>query len=50
MIFDEGVQLNLIGKDHWWDVAREINPQLDREQFDKDWAEFTELKKRKALS
>lgn len=31
-------------EDEWFDIARKLKPELTREEFSKDWAEFVKLK------
>lgn len=50
----DDVSLYEFDKDEWWDVLREAirlrgGAPLDRAEFEKDWAEFQELKRRKQM-
>jgi hypothetical protein len=36
-------------KDEWREVARRLRPDWTEEQFEEAWAEFVEMKRRKAL-
>lgn len=45
----EGARLDEFDRDEWRDVARELRPDITDEQFDADWAEFQELKRRRAM-
>jgi hypothetical protein len=44
------VRLNELDADEWFDVARRFKPDMTREQFDKDWAEFQEMKRLRSLN
>ena len=44
------VRLNEFDKEEWWEIAREVRPAYTREEFERDWVEFLEMKKQKALS
>ena len=41
-------RLNELEADEMFDVGRAINSALTREVFDADWAEFCEMKRRRA--
>lgn len=43
------VKLNEFDKDEWWDVCQRCAPHVTREQFDKQWEAFCEMKRKKAL-
>lgn len=43
------MDLNEFDKDEWFDVMRVIKPDLDREEYEKIWAEFQLDKARKKL-
>jgi hypothetical protein len=34
------VRLNEMDDNEWWDVARKLNPNLTREEFDQQWRDF----------
>lgn len=36
-------------KEEWWDVARKVRPTLTREEYVRQWAEFIENKRCRAL-
>jgi hypothetical protein len=46
----EDAKLNEFDADEWFDVARSLRPELTREEFDKAWAGFVELKRQKQLN
>lgn len=41
------IRLDEYDADEWFDLVRAFKPELTREEFDKTWAEFQELKRRK---
>lgn len=41
--------LHHLDQEEMWDVARAMRPDLTREEFDAQWAEFQELKRRKGM-
>ena len=41
-------RLDELDKEEMRDLSKAMNPKLTDEQFDLDWAEFVELKKRKS--
>ena len=42
-------RLHEFDKAEWREVVRKVRPELTDEEFERDWAEFVRLKKRKAL-
>jgi len=46
----DDTRLNEYDADEWFDLARSLNPNLTRDQFDKQWQEFVELKRMKQLN
>ena len=49
MRFDlpEDVRLNELSKEEFRDVTRLLRPNYTDEQYEKDWSEFCEFKRRK---
>jgi hypothetical protein len=45
----EAAELNEFDREEWWDVCRTVKPDMTREQFEADWEEFQELKRKKGL-
>lgn len=45
-----GVPLNELDQNEWWDVCREVRPDLSRADFEAMWADFVERKASGALS
>jgi hypothetical protein len=45
-VSERDVRLNEYDADEWFDVCRQLDPKLTREQFDEMWREFQELKAR----
>ncbi len=43
-------RLDELDQDEAWDVARLLVPDITREQFEADWAEFLALKAAKRLN
>ena len=41
---DESVRLDCYDKEEWWDVARRVNPNITREEYDRQWDEFVQMK------
>lgn len=37
-------RLDELNREEWWEVAKRIDPNMTREQFDADWEEFCRLK------
>lgn len=37
-------RLDELDREEFWDIARRLNPDLSREQYDRDWEEFQALK------
>lgn len=37
-------RLDTFDRDEWWAVARILNPDLSRAEFDRQWEEFQVLK------
>lgn len=46
----EPAPLTELDKDEFRDVSRKINPKMTDEEFDRAWAEFVELKRRRSLN
>lgn len=46
----EPARLDELDADEMFDVARVFKPDLTREAFDVQWAEFARLKRQRALS
>jgi hypothetical protein len=44
-----GTRLDEYDKEEWWDVARRLNADITREEYEQQWAEFVALKKGKEL-
>lgn len=44
---DDDARLDEHDADEWFEIARRLKPGLMREEFDADWAEFQDLKRRK---
>jgi hypothetical protein len=40
----DDVRLNELDREEFWDVARKLNPQLSREDFDQQWDHFQQDK------
>lgn len=40
-------RLDELDREEWWEVARQVDPTISREQFEADWAEFCRLKERR---
>lgn len=38
-------RLDELNREEWWEVAKRIDPNMTREQFDADWEEFCRMKK-----
>jgi hypothetical protein len=36
----DDVRMNELDRDEFWDVARKLNPQISREDFDQLWDQF----------
>ncbi len=47
---DDPAPLTELDKDEFRDVARIIDPKLTDEEFDRAWAEFVELKRKRSLN
>jgi len=41
--------LNLLDKEEWWDVCRRMKPDYDREEYERDWAEFQKRKREREM-
>lgn len=39
-------RLDALDKEEWWDVARRVKPDMSREEFEADYAEMQEAKRR----
>lgn len=46
---DDEVRLDEFDQDEWWDVCREVRPDITREEFDRMWEDFVAEKERKKL-
>lgn len=42
-------KLHEFDKEEWWDVARKVRPDLTREEYERQWAEFVAKKARRKL-
>lgn len=43
---EDGPDLRAIDKETWWDVVRKLKPDMTRKQFEADYAEMQEAKRR----
>jgi len=43
-------KLTEFDKDEFRDIARKIDPKITDEEFERAWAEFVELKRKRALN
>lgn len=50
MIDEPATRLDEADHEEMWDACRALRPDITREEFERDWAEFVALKERKALA
>lgn len=43
-------RLDELDENEWWDVCRKLRPEIEREEFEREWREFQQIKAGRRMS